>query len=72
MTPLDLQGHLAYFFIFLGMLLISQKMQVGWFLRFLGEASWTMIGFEMGMSSIWAWGMVFMAVDVYGYWKWRR
>lgn len=69
---LDLVGHIGYIFIVVGMILLTQKNKFGWTMRFLGEFIWTMLGFYMEMSSIWFWGLVFMAIDLHGYHEWRR
>jgi hypothetical protein len=67
----DQLGHLFYAFIFIGTYLVAQKKRIGWVLRFAGEASWCVIGVQMGMSSIWLWGVVFLFNDAFGYYKWR-
>lgn len=72
MTNLDLAGHLAYICILWGMIYISQRKQVGWSLRFFGEGIWVGIGAIMEMTSIWVWGLVFMVIDAWGYWKWSK
>lgn len=72
MTKVDFFGHWFYFFLFIGMLLLQSKDYRGWAFRFAGEVGWIGIGFMLGMSSVWAWGFVFMAVDVLGYFKWQK
>lgn len=72
MTKVDFFGHWFYFFLFVGMLLLQTKDYRGWAFRFAGELGWIGIGFVMGMSSIWAWGFAFLAVDVLGYFKWQK
>ena len=72
MSKVDFFGHAFYFFLFLGMLLLQAKDYRGWAFRFAGELGWIGIGFYLGMSSIWAWGFAFMAVDVLGYFKWQK
>ncbi len=67
---LDAWGHIGYILIFAGMYLLGQKAKVGWVSRCLGDAVWVVVGFAMGMTSIWAWGLVFMANDVLSYRKW--
>lgn len=71
MTQLDYFGHWGYAFLALGMLYLSMKDKAGWAFRFFGEGIWVILGFWMGMTSIWMWGLIFMAVDVYGYQKWQ-
>lgn len=72
MSKVDWFGHWFYFFLFVGMLLIQAKDFRGWLFRFAGEVGWIGIGFIMGMTSIWAWGFAFLAVDVMGYLKWKK
>lgn len=72
MSKVDFFGHFFYFFLFLGMLLIQYKDYRGWAFRFAGEAGWIVIGLVMGMSSIWAWGFVFLTVDALGFLKWQK
>lgn len=72
MTKVDFFGHWFYFFLFTGMLLLQAKDYRGWAFRFAGEVGWIGIGLVMGMSSIWAWGFAFLAVDVLGYLKWQK
>lgn len=63
-------GHFAYSLVFLGMFMVARKQVSGWVFRLLGELLWVVIGFQMGASSIWGWGLAFIAVDVIGYWSW--
>ena len=72
MTELDFFGHFGYFFLLMGLLFIGAKERVGWFFRLFGEMIWIGIGLAMGMTSIWMWGLIFMAVDVYNFEKWRN
>lgn len=69
---LDLCGHFFYALLALGMVLLARKSRWGWVLRFAGEIGWIAIGLEMGMSSMWTWGALFLVMDVYGYVNWRE
>jgi len=69
-TTMDILGHAAYVLIALGMLLLGRKNRWGWVCRFLGEGGWIWLGWLMGMSSIWFWGILFMSFDAYGFWQW--
>lgn len=72
MNNLDLFGHIGYFFILLGLLFLARQNRLGWFLRLIGEVIWVALGVKMGMTSIWLWGLIFMSIDVYAYFKWRE
>lgn len=68
---IDLLGHFGYILIFLGMIGIRYKNPYGWALRFLGELVWVSIGFQLGLTSIWIWGLVFMLVDFWAFVQWQ-
>ncbi len=72
MIALDLVGHAAYALIALGMGLLACGVRWGWAFRFLGEAGWVGIGFALGMTSIWSWGIWFLLIDAAGFWWWSR
>lgn len=61
-----------YVFIFAGILLLAQKRQLGWVMRFIGEVGWMLLGIALGMSSVVIWGVIFTIMDLYGYWSWRK
>lgn len=71
MSELDWFGHWGYAFILVGQYYVGCKEPMGWLFRFFGEALWIIIGAMLGMSSIWVWGFIFMALDVHNYGKWR-
>ena len=68
----DFFGHIGYVFILAGMLALARQHISGWILRLVGEGIWTGIGFSMGMTSMWSWGIVFMCIDSYAFYHWRR
>ena len=68
----DIAGHFGYFFIVVGMWLLTQKSYWGFAFRLVGETIWAVVGLCIGLTSIWAWGGVFMALDIRGIIKWRR
>lgn len=72
MTELDFFGHWGYAYIGLGLLFLSWGDKWGWAFRFFGELIWIILGFMMGMSSIWLWGFIFLGVDAYGFYKWKK
>jgi hypothetical protein len=69
---LDFFGHLGYASIMVGMFLLARRNAYGWVARLLGDAGWVALGFALGMSSIILWGLVFIAVDISGWRKWRE
>lgn len=69
---IDLLGHVFYLCLFLGMYLLAKKKKVGWFFRFVGELGWTSLGLALGLSSIVIWGIIFMVIDAFGYYHWRK
>ena len=72
MNQFDAAGHIAYFFIALGMFYLARQQKIGWAFRFAGELGWFTIGILMGMTSIWMWGLLFLYIDVKGYFTWRE
>lgn len=74
MTPetIDLWGHVGYLFIFVGLVMIGVKNHNGWLFRLTGEGIWVILGYEMGISSLWTWGLLFMGIDVAAYMLWRK
>jgi hypothetical protein len=72
MTTEDLLGHVGYALITVGMYFLAKREKLGWVFRFTGEAIWVAVGLMLGMSSIWAWGFLFLGIDCYGYRKWVK
>ncbi|KKL73901.1 hypothetical protein LCGC14_2070240 [marine sediment metagenome] len=68
----DMLGHIGYFFVALGMLLLAKKSIWGWVSRFIGEATWLVVGVWIGMSSIWTWGIIFLFIEIYGFRSWYK
>lgn len=68
----DAVGHLGYALILIGLVLIGQGSKAGWIFRFIGGLTWVVIGFAIGMTSIWVWGLVFATLDYYNYTKWNN
>lgn len=63
----DLAGHVGYIFIALGLWQLTKKKQIGWLYRFIGETIWVILGFVLNLTSIWAWGIIFMLIDLKGF-----
>jgi len=72
MNPLDIAGHFAYASIALGMWRLGKKDKRGWILRFVGELGWIAVGLLMGYTSIWMWGILFLGIDIKGYYEWWK
>ena len=71
-TLVDVWGHIGYGLLFLGQFLISKNNSKGWALRTVGEVLWLIIGFYIGMSSVWIWGTLFLYVDIKGWYDWNK
>jgi len=69
---LDIFGHLFYGSIFMGMILLKQRNRAGWLFRLAGEIGWIWIGFKLGLTSVWVWGIIFAIVDYTAYKKWNN
>lgn len=69
---IDFFGHLGYAALVLGMWLVVQRRAAGWAVRSAGSATWVVLGIIMDMSSIWFWSAVFLAMDVFGFLRWRK
>jgi hypothetical protein len=69
---LDLLGHVSYALLAIGMLLMARKNIWGSVFRFFGESGWLFIGVQMGMSSIWGWGIIFVCMEIYVFWSWTK
>jgi hypothetical protein len=67
----DVLGHIGYLFLALGMLLLARRNVLGWACRAVGELIWLFIGFEMQMSSMWVWGVIFIAIEIHGFRSWK-
>ncbi|MCI0562657.1 MAG: hypothetical protein MN733_29610 [Nitrososphaera sp.] len=74
MTPemIDIWGHVGYLSMFIGMVMISTKNANGWLLRLCGEFVWVVLGFVLGFTSLWTWGLLFMGVDISAWHLWKR
>jgi hypothetical protein len=64
---IDIFGHLGYAMLISGTWLVGKKKRVGWLLRLGGSTTWMVLGFCLGLSSIYLWSAGFMAVDVFGF-----
>ena len=69
---IDILGHLFYAFIFLGLLLLNTKNKWGWICRIIGEIGWLCLGFELELTSLVFWGVLFVLLDIRGFIKWHK
>jgi len=67
----DLLGHIGYVVLLVGLVLIGQRKTIGWPIKMVGELIWVGIGFVMGMTSIWLWGLSFTALSLVTWRKWK-
>ena len=72
MSKIDILGHIATLWLVTGTSMLSMKNRLGWLVRAVGQVLWILIGAIMGMTSIWIWGLVFVAMDIWGYFKWKK
>jgi hypothetical protein len=72
MNPLDIAGHFAYVFLAVGAYLLGKKNKWGWVCHMAGGLAWIIIGVLMGWTSIWMWGILFMFIDIKGFWTWWK
>lgn len=72
MTFPDLLGHTGYLCLMVGILLVARRNIWGWPLRALGEAIWIYVGVLTGLTSPVIWGFLFVAMEAYGFWNWRK
>lgn len=62
---IDLIGHVAYAALFAGQYAIAHGHHEGWALRLAGEVTWVLIGVKLRLTSVWMWGAVFAALDLW-------
>jgi hypothetical protein len=70
LTTPDIWGHVGYAFLGLGMYLLAIKSIWGWVSRFVGEIIWLIIGYVIGMTSMYIWGVFFLGMELYGLHSW--
>lgn len=72
MTVVDLLGHVFYATLFVGQVLLTRRNVAGWALRLIGDAGWIVLGLYLGLSCVWAWGALFLAMDIRGLLAWGK
>lgn len=65
-------GHIAYALVACGTLAVARGRWWGWMLRAWGDALWILLGFKLGLTSIWGWEIVFISQDLYALYLWRK
>lgn len=72
LTPEDMAGHFAYALLVVGNWLIGSKNIWGFAFYIVANAIWLGIGVYIGMTSIWLWEIVFLALAVRNVLSWRK
>lgn len=67
---LDLVGHAAYAILVLGVYLIGQKQIAGWYCYVVGDVVWCWLGWNLRLTSVWVWQLVFLVLALQGLWSW--
>jgi hypothetical protein len=67
---IDTLGHIFYAILLAGMVCLAAGWRIGWWFRIIGELGWVGLGLALGLSSIVIWGLIFVAIDLYGNYKW--
>lgn len=68
---IDFLGHCGYILLIVGSIYVGRQQAAGWALRFLGSATWTVLGIELGLTSVWLWSGAFAIVDLRNWRKWN-
>ena len=69
---IDALGHVFYAALFAGQFLLTRKSTWGWVCRFIGDLGWTVLGFILGLTCVWGWGILFLYNDIKGYRTWTH
>lgn len=72
MTEIDFFGHCFYAFMALGTWYLGKRDINGWWLRMFGNAGWIVLGFWLGLSSIWLWEILFLFLALRAYFEWKQ
>jgi len=72
MEVTDVLGHVFYALLVVGNWLIGNKKIWGFAFYFVANLGWLWIGWEIGMTSIWFWEIIFVALAARNFWKWRQ
>lgn len=68
---IDFLGHIGYIIVVLGVWQITRQKRIGWVIHGFGSLFWMGLGLLMGMSSIFLWSIVFLVLDVVGFYRWK-
>jgi len=66
---IDAIGHIAYGILMLGTYLMTRGQRIGWLLRAVGDLIWAALGAVLGLTCVVGWCLVFVVLDVLGYYK---
>jgi len=69
---LDAIGHVGYILLLIGTLLVTRRQAAGWLFRLAGESIWVVLGIKLGLTSVVTWGLVFIILELRGWWAWRK
>jgi nicotinamide riboside transporter PnuC len=69
---IDFIGHISYLFLTIGIYLLSKHNKLGWIFSSVCQLGWIFIGFWINMTSLWTWAMLFLLMNLYGYFKWSE
>ncbi len=72
MSGIDIIGHLGYFLLFSGVVLVGRKWPVGWLLYVTGDLVWLALGWKLGLTSIVLWQVAFLAMALWNWRSWRQ
>lgn len=74
MTFLDIifNGWTGTFFLLVGTWYVGKKKVQGWALKFVGDFIWLYLGFEWKKVDLVVPSLIFICMDVYLFWKWRK
>jgi len=72
LTLADVAGHISFLFIAAGMVLLGRRNPLGFLSQALGSAVWIVVGYFLGLSSIFFWNILFLIIAVNGYYNLKR
>lgn len=67
---IDVLGGVFYACLLCGTYLLGMKKWYGWPMRVAGDIGWLVVGHWIGLYSVMVFSVLFMVIDVRGWWKW--